>query len=90
MNVDGRDIKMQIWDTAGQERFRTITQSYYKGAQGIVLAYDCTNAQSFENVTNWLVQIEQHANSGIERMLVATKCDRDDRKITAEQGLKMA
>jgi small GTP-binding protein len=43
MTVDGKDIKMQIWDTAGQERFRTITQSYYKGAQGIVLAYDCTS-----------------------------------------------
>jgi hypothetical protein len=37
MQVDGRKIKMTIWDTAGQERFRTLTSSYYRGAQGIVL-----------------------------------------------------
>lgn len=28
---------MTIWDTAGQERFRTLTSSYYRGAQGIML-----------------------------------------------------
>lgn len=49
---------MQIWDTAGQERFRTITQTYYKGANGIILAYDCTKMTSFENVQNWIFQIE--------------------------------
>jgi GTPase SAR1 family protein len=37
--IDEKKIKMQIWDTAGQERFRTITQTYYKGAEGIILAY---------------------------------------------------
>lgn len=51
--IDGKNVKLQIWDTAGQERFRTITQSYYKGAQGVVLCYDCTNEKSFENVMHW-------------------------------------
>jgi Ras-related protein Rab-18 len=37
MQVDRKRIKMTIWDTAGQERFRTLTSSYYRGAQGIVL-----------------------------------------------------
>lgn len=37
VNVDGTRIKMQIWDTAGQERFKTITETYYKGAAGIIL-----------------------------------------------------
>ena len=43
INIDGKNVKVQIWDTAGQERFRTITQTYYRGAQGVILAYDCTN-----------------------------------------------
>jgi GTPase SAR1 family protein len=36
---DGRPkrVKVTIWDTAGQERFRTLTSSYYRGAQGIIL-----------------------------------------------------
>ena len=32
-------IKVTIWDTAGQKRFRTLTSSYYRGAQGIILVY---------------------------------------------------
>ena len=38
--VDGKRIKLQIWDTAGQERFRTITTSYFRGAQGINLMFN--------------------------------------------------
>lgn len=34
LKIDGKTIKLQIWDTAGQERFRTITNAYYKGADG--------------------------------------------------------
>lgn len=37
MEVNGRKVKLSIWDTAGQERFRTITSSYYRGAQGVIL-----------------------------------------------------
>ena len=40
ISLDGKNVKLQIWDTAGQERFRVITQTYYKGANGIILAYD--------------------------------------------------
>ena len=49
---------MQIWDTAGQERFRNITQTYYKGAAGIILAYSIADTRSYNNIANWIKQIE--------------------------------
>ena len=49
VQVDGKTIKLQIWDTAGQERFRTITSSYYRGANGIIVIFDITEEDSFEN-----------------------------------------
>ena len=49
-------------DTAGQERFHTITTSYYRGAMGIMLVYDITNAKSFENISKWLRNIDEVSN----------------------------
>ena len=36
ITLQNKRLKLTIWDTAGQERFRTLTSSYYRGAQGIV------------------------------------------------------
>jgi Ras-related protein Rab-8A len=59
INIDGIKIKMQIWDTAGQERFKTITETYYKGAAGVVLVYSVTDRKSFNNMENWIKQINE-------------------------------
>jgi Ras-related protein Rab-8A len=50
INVDNVKIKMQIWDTAGQERFKTITETYYKGAAGVALVYSITDRKTFKNI----------------------------------------
>ncbi|KAI1241359.1 hypothetical protein IHE44_0009842 [Lamprotornis superbus] len=68
-------------DTAGQERFHTITTSYYRGAMGIMLVYDITNAKSFENISKWLRNIDEHANEDVERMLLGNKCDMEDKRV---------
>lgn len=83
-------IKLQIWDTAGQERFRTITKTYYKGAHGIILTYDVTDENSFKNIKNWIKQIEQNAQTNVCKVLVGNKCDKPDRKVTEEEGKKLA
>lgn len=53
------NIDKKQWDTAGQERFRTITTSYYKGAQAIVIVYDVTDQESFDHVRNWMMDIDK-------------------------------
>ena len=87
-----KNIKLQIWDTAGQDRFRAITKNYYKGANGIILIYDVTNKQSYENVKNWLTQIKEEANSNVIIYLAGNKIDveEDQRVITTEDGQKIA
>uniref|UniRef100_A0A8C4N837 RAB8B, member RAS oncogene family n=1 Tax=Eptatretus burgeri TaxID=7764 RepID=A0A8C4N837_EPTBU len=91
IELDGKKIKLQIWDTAGQERFRTITTAYYRGAMGIMLVYDITNEKSFENIQNWICNIEQHASSDVEKMILGNKCDMNNkRQVTKERGEKLA
>ena len=90
INVGGQVVKLQVWDTAGQERFRTITQTYYKGAMGIILVYDCTEEKSFANISNWMKQIEQHASKDVVKVLVGNKADKDDRVVDTETGKQLA
>ena len=75
ITIDGKRVKLQIWDTAGQERFRTITTAYYRGAMGILLVYDVTDMHSFQNVRNWMRQIQQHASANVNKILIANKSD---------------
>jgi Ras-related protein Rab-1A len=81
IELDGKTIKLQIWDTAGQERFRTITSSYYRGAHGIIIVYDCTDQESFNNVKQWLLEIERYAGDNVVKLLVGNKCDLTARKL---------
>ena len=53
-----KEIDIQLWDTAGQERFRSITTSYYKASQGLILMYDITKRESFDNVGNWIENVK--------------------------------
>ena len=82
IEIDQKIVKLQIWDTAGQERFRTITQTYYRGAMGIILAYDCSSQESFKNIKNWIKQIEQHAASDVSKILVANKSDKPTKAVS--------
>ena len=76
VSIDGKLVQLQMWDTAGQERFRTITRSYYRGSQGIVVVYDVTDNESFENVQHWFDEIEKNAGGGVIKLLVGNKSDR--------------
>eukprot|EP00668_Euglena_longa_P023932 GGOE01029878.1.p1 GENE.GGOE01029878.1~~GGOE01029878.1.p1 ORF type:complete len:219 (+),score=39.08 GGOE01029878.1:36-659(+) len=83
MQTDGKVIKLQIWDTAGQERFRGITNSFYRGANGILLCFDVTSARSFDNLSTWLEQIKQYAAPSTPIVLVGCKGDLGDKRQVA-------
>ncbi|KAL0549804.1 hypothetical protein IC582_014293 [Cucumis melo] len=75
LQVEGRTVKAQIWDTAGQERYRAITSAYYRGALGALLVYDVTKPMTFDNVSRWLKELRDHADSNIVIMLIGNKTD---------------
>jgi Ras-related protein Rab-1A len=81
VELDGKVIKLQIWDTAGQERFRTITSSYYRGAHGIIVVFDVTDQESFNNVKQWLNEIDRYANESVNKLLVGNKSDLTEKRV---------
>merc|ERR1711904_142698 len=88
IELEGKVIKLQIWDTAGQERFRTITSSYYRGAHGIIVVYDVTDQVSFNNVRQWLQEIDRYACENVNKLLVGNKCDLQDKRAVAQAEAK--
>ena len=54
------------------------------------MVYDCNQRQTFNSIANWLRQIEQHAEEGVLRILVANKIDLTDPQVTLEEGRQLA
>ena len=88
---NGDIIKLYIWDTAGQDRFRSITSNYYKGADGIILIYDITKQETFNNVRNWITSIKEEAPAKVVLVLVGNKVDDEkNRAVPKSEGEKIA
>jgi len=91
LTVEGNTVKLAIWDTAGQERFRTLTPSYYRGAQGVIFVYDCSRRDSFTHLTTWLSEVDTYSTKqNVVKMLVGNKIDVDNRDVRRDEGLKFA
>uniref|UniRef100_A0A915JQ26 Uncharacterized protein n=1 Tax=Romanomermis culicivorax TaxID=13658 RepID=A0A915JQ26_ROMCU len=84
LEIGGDRVKLQIWDTAGQERFRTITSTYYRGTHGVIVVYDVTSQETFDNVKRWLNEIDQNCDI-VQRVLVGNKCDDVNNRVVPER-----
>lgn len=68
-------IKVQVWDTAGQERYRSITNAYYRGAEGIMIVFDLTNRESFNSIQNWIEEVTRFTGDDIIIVCLGNKSD---------------
>nr|KJB71376.1 hypothetical protein B456_011G119600 [Gossypium raimondii] len=87
------DLFMLILHAAGQERFRTLTSSYYRGAQGVIMVYDVTRRETFTNLSEvWAKEIELYStNQDCIKMLVGNKVDKEsERVVTKKEGINFA
>ncbi len=93
----GNDIyKMTLWDTAGQDRFKSLPKKYYQNADGVLLLFDVTNEDTFNNVSNWMKDVKDNSNktitsengkeSEIALYLIGNKIDLPNRVISKEQA----
>ena len=73
IQLAGKTIQLQVRDTPGHEEFRSLILPWFKNAHGFfILVYDVTNQESFNNVKEWLQEIDNYAG---EKLLVGNKCD---------------
>lgn len=82
---------MALWDTAGAERFRSLTPSFYRGAQGAILVYDVTRRDTLQKLDSWYNELDVYSTrENLVKMVVGNKVDKENRAISREEGLRWA
>ena len=89
---DGALINVDIIDTAGQEKFKALSKGHYKKADGVLLVYDITNKETFDEIQNYFLrEIKENCKEEIKIMLLGNKTDlEDERQITSDEGANFA
>ena len=75
---------LKIWDTAGQERFKSLTVTFYKQSQGMIICFDLTKRKTFDSVRNWVVAINRNCEENIATLLVGNKCDLEEERVVSK------
>ena len=75
ITIDEKQYLYRIWDTCGQERFRSLSKSYFRNSDGIMLLFDLNSQNSFDNLNSWFISIKESGAEDIPLILVGTKCD---------------
>jgi small GTP-binding protein len=89
VEIENTKVRLQVWDTAGQEKFRTITKAYYRGAHGILLVYDVTSVDSFDQTRQWMKSIQDNTTDPVSVIFVGNKCDME-RTVPLEDAQALA
>jgi len=74
IHIDGKPIKLQITDTAGQERFRTLTSSYFRKANAMIIVYDIASKDSFDDLEGYIKEGTRYSERS-DKFIVGNKVD---------------
>ena len=86
-----KKITLKIYDTAGQERYRTLTKSYYKKADGVILIYSINDRDSFDKINQWIMEIKEQAKEEVIIYLIGNKCDDEsNRTVKKKEGEELS
>ena len=87
VGYNGQNIKLHLWDTAGQEKFRTLTTSYYKGANAVIFTYDITDRDSFFQLREWILETKKHVGNDFVGIIAGNKLDLEVNRIVKTDEL---
>ncbi len=87
--IDNEPVKIKIWDTAGQERFQAQTASFFKNTEGVILVFDVTNMETFENLKHWIHLINSNCKNKLKRIIIGNKIDLK-REVSKDEAMTFA
>ena len=89
--INNTEIKINIWDTAGQERFRSLSHLFLKGANIVLMVYDITNQDSFNELKQFWIERVNDNTKNIILGIIANKSDLYENEVVSiNDGKKFA
>lgn len=78
-NINEKIVRIKIWDTAGQERYKSLTYAFSRNANGIILVFDISKKETFENLKFWIASINSNLgeNNGLKKIIIGNKIDQE-------------
>ena len=87
LQVNGKEVHVQVWDTCGQEQYRCVSAPYYRGALGALAVFDLTRHESLNNLGSWLAEVRNKAADGVKILLVGAKDDlENEREVSSTEA----
>ena len=89
--INNKTIRIKIWDTAGQERYKSLTKGFFRNAEGVMLVYDVTNSETYENLKFWLQSIKNNMTSDMDEIpiiIIGNKIDLKERELQFKEAEK--
>ena len=91
IEVDGQQVKLNVWDTAGQEKFRSITRAYYREAVCVLIVFDLTDKETFNEVNTWVDDVRHKCDPKASIILVGNKSDlSENRQVSNSEATEYA
>ncbi len=91
LTYSDRKVKFAIWDVAGQTKFQLTRRHFYEGAQGVIIVFDLTRPDSFEDIGKWYDDVRQASKCDLPGIILGNKADRaSDIKVSSEKIEAMA
>ena len=87
--INNKTVRIKIWDTAGQEKYHSLAKGFFRNAQGIMVVFDVTNIETYENVKYWTQSIKTHMGSDIDKIsviIIGNKIDSKDREVNKNEA----
>ena len=88
---NGEVIKLSLWDSSGKVRFREVELKQVRYINGIILVFDFTSKDSFNNINSWISQIKEIAPEKII-VLFGNQIDKEKKEwqVTSEKAKEYA
>ena len=83
--INNKKVRVQLWDTVGQEKYKSITQNLILRVQGIIILFDITNKDSFNNLNEWIKTVREQAGNNLAILLVGNKCDLEENRLVLKE-----